>query len=98
MSLDDDNARYAAAKADPVAAVVLDALHEQDARTYNGMSGDIAELSMEVAEKIRAQFADALAEKDAEIERLRLAEACARFHPDVPCVPGMNHPEVGGAR
>jgi hypothetical protein len=49
----DDNAAYDAAKNDPVAARVLDALHEQDARTYNGQSGDIGKLALTAAADLR---------------------------------------------
>lgn len=44
---------YQAAKTDPVAAVVLDALHSQDATTYNGLSVDIGKSALDVAEQVR---------------------------------------------
>lgn len=43
---------YDRAKANPVAALILDALHEQDARTYHGQSGEIGALALATADKI----------------------------------------------
>lgn len=44
---------YQLAQDDPVARVVLAALHEQDARTYNGNSGDSGRLALDTADRIR---------------------------------------------
>jgi hypothetical protein len=52
-----EEAHYHQAKADPIAAVILDALYEQDARTYNGISGDKGELALRVASDLREPVA-----------------------------------------
>ena len=52
------DADYELAKADPIAALVLAALHEQDARTYNGNASDIGSLAVLTAARIRVLLAD----------------------------------------
>lgn len=49
----DDNAAYEAAENDPIAARVLESLHEQDARTYNGNGGDVGRLALDTATDLR---------------------------------------------
>lgn len=50
----DDNALYDAAKHDPVAAPILDALHKQDANTYHGNSGtDMGRRALDTATVVR---------------------------------------------
>ena len=49
----DDNAAYEAAKNDPVSARVLEALHDQDAATYNGNSGNIGQRALDAATDVR---------------------------------------------
>ncbi len=44
--------RYDQAQAHPVAGLILAALHEQDATTYNGLSGDMGGLALDTASKI----------------------------------------------
>jgi hypothetical protein len=56
-SVPDADAVYEQAKADPWASLVLEALHEQDARTYNGQSGNPGALALAVAERLRDQAA-----------------------------------------
>lgn len=51
MSTDTD-ATYTAAKADQVAALILDALHAQDAATYNGNAGDVGALALSTAKQV----------------------------------------------
>lgn len=56
MTLSATEANYEAAKADPVAAVILDGLHKQDAATYHGNSGDtggLGGLALDVAATVR---------------------------------------------
>lgn len=53
MTLSATEANYEAAKADPVAAVILDGLHKQDAATYHGNSGDTGGLALDVAATVR---------------------------------------------
>lgn len=49
---------YAQAKDDPVASVVLDAMHKQDAATYHGVSDDMGQLALDAAAKIREAIAN----------------------------------------
>lgn len=51
MSNDEDT--YVQAFKYPLAKVVLEALHTQDVRSYNGDAGDIGKLALKTAEKIR---------------------------------------------
>lgn len=46
---------YAQAQSDPWAAVILEALHEQDARTYHGQAGNPGELALAAADRLREQ-------------------------------------------
>ncbi len=48
------DAHYKRAKRDPIARLVLDALHKQDAATWNGSAGDIGALALQTAAKIRS--------------------------------------------
>jgi len=83
-TMNDDVDAYEAAKTDPFVAAVLEALHEQDARTYHGNAGDAGELALTTVSRIRP-LVDALrVERDAAIaerDRLRaaLGLAIARF-------------------
>lgn len=49
---------YAAAQMDPVASIILDALHKQDAATYNGSAGDIGTLALNAATDVRRALAN----------------------------------------
>lgn len=47
--MSDDSEVYDTAKEDPIACVILDALHKQDARTYNGNGVNIGQLALDTA-------------------------------------------------
>lgn len=53
------NEHYEQAKADPVASVVLNAMQEQDAVTYNGTSSDMGQVALDAAAKIREALSGA---------------------------------------
>lgn len=53
MTLSATEANYEAAKADPVAAAILEGLHQQDAATYHGNSGDVGALALDLAATVR---------------------------------------------
>ncbi len=44
---------YEEAERDPVALIILEALHAQDARTHNGDLGDIGQLALDTAAALR---------------------------------------------
>lgn len=48
---------YRAAQIDPVASLILKAMHTQDANTYNGNSGDMGTLALNTAAQIRMLLA-----------------------------------------
>ena len=50
-----EDAHYKRARRDPIARLVLEALHKQDAATYNGNAGDIGALALQTAAKIRTR-------------------------------------------
>jgi hypothetical protein len=69
-----DEERYDLAKSDRLAGPILAALHEQDARTYHGNSGDMAGLAWATASKV-----DTVVRRD---ERAKIAQML-REHRDV---------------
>lgn len=78
-----DDVLYQQAKDDPVASIILDALHTQDARTYNGDAGDKGKLALSTAEAVQAPI------RRDERERLAAlfeehAEVLAGFAPTTP--------------
>lgn len=53
-TLQEQNEAYLAAKIDPIVGPILDALHVQDACTYNGRAGSIETLARQTAGKVEA--------------------------------------------
>lgn len=70
-----DDEVYETAKQHPVASIILDALHTQDARTYNGNAGSPLTLALDTAEAV-----EKVIRADERLRRVTPVEPVVRNH------------------